>query len=50
MLPFGVNVTDNEFHYIVGCQNASVMFLFIAGVEKEVNGNMDAINYTLEIQ
>ena len=47
MAPDTVDVLDNNFHYVVAGQNASGMFLFIDGVEKDANGDIDPFFYTL---
>ncbi len=47
LVPTGVNIIDNEFHYIVAGQNASGMFLFVDGFRKGTNTNTTSFNYIL---
>ncbi len=47
MAPLGVNVSDNEFHYVVAGQDSTGMFINIDGVEKEHSSTTHTIDYSL---
>jgi len=47
MAPTGVDVSDNEFHYVVAGQDVTGMFINIDGVEEEHGSSTYSINYSL---
>ena len=47
LAPAGINVSDNDWHYIVGCQNTSGCYLYLDGNLIDSNTNTNPVDYGL---
>ncbi|MHA2304107.1 MAG: DUF2341 domain-containing protein [Candidatus Hodarchaeales archaeon] len=47
LAPVGINISDNDWHYVVGSQNSSGCFLYLDGNLIDSNSDTDPVVYSL---